>query len=284
MEDLSETTGSDITEYRNKIRDGYKNATVNRKINSVRSFFNFMETDNPNVRSAIFNNTKKLKENDKKPWGSLSLDEVEGMAEVVNALPDGHELSVLIEVAFITAIRLDALLTATYEENIFLRSEEGQDVWVIDVIDKEERHVKAISNELKEKIDSLSKGNTERIFSNLHDHKVGDAIRYAVDMLGIDKRRNIRFHSLKKASINFVLAKTGDIKQAQKQGNHKSARTTLDNYVENNDSLLAQPSLTMCTVIDTAPIKEISHKELLSVIDNCSDALKLELLRKINSL
>lgn len=283
VEDMEETTGNDIVEYRNALRDKYdKSTTVNRKMNAIRSFYKYMETDHKEIRSAIFNKTKKIKENDKKGWGSLTPDEVEGMIEAVKELKDGHELSVLIEVAFITAIRLDALLTATYQNNVFLRHEDGQDIWVIDVIDKEERHIKAISDELKEGLDSLGRFDNQRIFENLYDRKVGNAIRYAVEKLDIDPRRNIRFHSLKKASINYVLATTGDIKQAQLQGNHKSSRTTLDSYVSENKKLCSQPSRTMGAKIDTDPIHQLSHEELLAVIENSSSNLKLELMRNIS--
>jgi integrase len=283
VDDMSKTTGTMVMNYRNKLREKYAKATtVNRKINAIRSFFSFMEADHKEIRSAIFNKLKKIPENDKKGWGSLTPEEVQSMIETVKDLSNGQELSVLIEVAYITAIRLDALLTMTYKENIYLREEDGNNIWVIDVIDKDEKHVKAISNDLKRKIDLLGRREDERVFMYLNDHKVGTAIRYAVEKLGLDERRNIRFHSLKKASINYVLATTGDIKQAQLQGNHKSSRTTLDNYVEQNKKLADQPSLTIGTTIDTNPLHELSHEELLAVIENSSNNLKLELLRNLN--
>lgn len=281
IEDLQTITGNQIVEYKNKLVKTQKGTTVNRKIKSVRSFYKYLEADHPQIRSAIFNKVEKAKEHDKRGWGELTLDEVNEMVNRVEKYPDGYELSILFEVAFITAIRLDALLTATYEENIFLRNEDGKDIWTVEVIDKDWIHVKAISNELKDKLDSLNREPNERIFKKLHDHKVGDAIASLVEEMGIDKRRNIKFHSFKKASINYVLDMTGDIKQAQLQGNHKSAKTTLDSYVKRNNKLSAQPSYIMGREIDTTPIHELSHEELLAVIEKSSISLKSELLRNI---
>jgi integrase len=281
MEDLETITGNRIVEYKNDMTKEMKGTTVNRKIKSVRSFYKYLEADHPKIRTAVFNKVEKAKEHDKKPWGELTLDEVNEMVKRVKSYPDGEELSVLFEVAFITAIRLDALLTATYEDNIFLRHEDGKDIWTLEVIDKDQLHVKSISDELKTKIDSLNRKPTDRVFKNLHDHKVGDAIRSLVLEMGLDTRRNIKFHSFKKASVNYVLDITGDIKQAQSQGNHKSAKTTLDSYVKRNTKLSAQPSLYMGKEIDTSPIHELSHAELLALIENSSVSLKSELLRNI---
>lgn len=281
VDDLASVTGDNLVSYRNQLQESMKGTTANRKIKSVRSFYKYVEADHPSVRTAIFNKVEKVKENDKKGWGELTLEEVNEMIQRVKGYNSGNELSVLFEVAFITAIRLDALLTLNYEDNIFLRNEDGREIWVIDVIDKNKKHVKSISNDLKEKIDSLGKSGKEKVFGNLHEHKVGDAIRSLVEEMGIDPRRNIRFHSFKKASINFVLDMTGDIKQAQLHGNHSSAKTTLDSYVKRSNKLSAQPSYYIGTELDTSPLGELSKEELLSLIESCSVSTKIELLNKI---
>jgi len=281
VEDLASITGDDLVCYRNHLQESMKGTSANRKIKSVRSFYKYVEADHPDVRTAIFNKVEKVKENDKKGWGELTLEEVNEMIQRVKSYNNGDELSVLFEVAFITAIRLDALLTLNYEENVFLKNEDGKNIWVIDVIDKDKKHIKSISNDLKSKLDSLGRFGRERVFGNLHEHKVGDAIRSLVVEMGIDPRRNIRFHSFKKASINFVLDMTGDIKQAQLHGNHSSAKTTLDSYVRRSNKLSAQPSYYIGTELDTSPLNELSKEELLSLIENSSVSTKIELLNKI---
>jgi integrase len=298
IEELATVTGSDVVSYRNKLESKQvekgkkgskvtakqKGTTANRKITAIRTFFKYLEADFPEVRSAIFNKVEKVDTHDKRGWGELMLNEVNEMVEKVKKYDDGKELSVLFEVAFITAIRLDALLTATYNENIYHINEDGNDIWVIDVIDKDKRHVKSISDELKAKLDSLGHFGNVNIFKNLHEHKVGDAIRDLVKEMNLDPRRNIRFHSFKKASVNYVLDITGDIKQAQLHANHSSATTTLESYIRRSRKLTSQPSYYMDKGVDTTPLHELSHEDLLKLIEKSSIGIKAELIRNIDKL
>jgi integrase len=283
VEDMSKTTGNEIFEYRNRLREKYSsNSTVNRKINAIRSFFNYMETDYENIRSAIFNKTKKLKENNKRGWGVLTYEEVMEMVKLSKNKDNGYELSMLVEIGFKTCIRLGALLDMTWG-NIHQREQHGKKIWVIDVIDKEERHVKAIADNVYDRLLELKKTDSfdEEVFKNFHPHKVGDMIHKLCEKMDIDPRRNIRFHSLKKAGINFVYDSTGDIMMAQKQGNHKDPSTTIKSYMEHKEDLTAMPSYTMGETIDLSALKTLSKEEILEVIAKSSATVQLELLRRI---
>jgi integrase len=286
LEDLEKTTGNDITSFRLKLRSKYPiNKTVNRKVNAVKSFFKYMETDNENVRSAIFNKTKKLKETNSSQWGILTYEEVLEMIDISKGFEHGDQLTLLIELGFKTCIRLDALLTMTWG-NIHKRHQHGKDIWTIEVIDKGEEHVKAIADNVKERLDSLrwSSSNEEKVFKNWHEHKVGDAIRKMCKEMNIDPRRKIRFHSLKKAGINFVFDSTGDIMMAQKQGNHKSAKTTIDSYMKHKEDLTSMPSYTMGEEINLSSLTEMNKEDLLELIQKSSATTKLELIRLSGNL
>lgn len=278
IEELEQTTSENILEYRNKLReDGMANSSVNRKLNSARSFFAFMEASNPNIRKAIFNVAKKLAEN-VRGYGVLTWEEVEIMIELAKKTKGGESLSLLIELAAKTCIRLDALLTLTTEE-IFLREEHGNKIWTIETIDKGQEHIKPISDTLCEKIQAHV-DEEGRIF-HFTTHKVGKYMNELVTRMELDPRRNIKFHSLKKAGINFVFEKTGDIMLAQQMGNHKSAITTMKSYMKHKRDLSAMPSYTIGEKIDLSSLEALSKEELLEAIGKLSSGSQLELLRKI---
>jgi len=279
IEQIESLTGSDIIKYRNMLREDCASSTVNRKMNSVRAFFKFLEVDNPSVRSAIFNNAKKIKQNDSNGWGILTYEEVMQMINLSKGMKNGEEVSLFIELGFKTSIRLNGLLEMTWND-IYLRHQHGKDIRVIEIIEKGSKHTKAISDEVYSRLEKLKcDDNNSRVFRNLHAHKVGKIIKELSEQMGIDPRRNIRFHSLKKAGVNYVYDVTGDIMLAKKQGNHKSASTTIDSYMKYKEDLTSMPSYTMGEDIDLSPLKELSKEELLAVIESCSASAKFEILR-----
>lgn len=282
VDDLINTNGNHMVEYRNELRNMYSStSTVNRKINCMRSFFKYMETDYPEIRSSIFNKTKNLKQLDEKGYGVLTYEEVMSMIELSKTYVEGKELSLLIELAFATGIRLSALLDLKWS-NFNEKYEHGKKINVIEVIDKSEVHKKAISDTLMEKVNSMKMFDSleEKLFKTLYDKKVGKYIARLCKELNIDEKRNIKFHSLKKASINHVYDITGDIMMAQKQGNHKSPSTTIKSYMAHKEELSAMPSYTITDGIDISELEELSKEELIKLIANSSASTKLELLRR----
>lgn len=278
VEELEGTTGNDLVQYKNILRSNMKIATVNRKINSVRSFFSYMETDNPRIRTAIFNKVKNTKATDKKGWGILSFDEMFHMIELAEPR-HGKEFSLLLELGFITGIRLEALLSLTYNDHFFREEEDGERVWVIRVWDKTEWNIKSISDELKEKLDEIVSNDSHKVFANYNQHKVGRQLRDLCKRMKIDERRNISFHSIKKTSINYVYKRTGDLKQAQQQGNHKSSTTTLDSYMEEENRLTKMASYTNGKDVDISPLEEIDKFELIDIIDKLDIATKIKIMK-----
>lgn len=286
IENIEETKTLHATRFYNYLvhEKKYKNATVKRKIESVRSFFNYLKADFNKVNVHIFDNLVLESEaNDRKGWGNVKWHEAEMMWEyALEKKMEGNEMGMLIKLASVTSIRLEAILSLTWEDNFFQKDERGVLVNYIDVIDKKKRHKKAISeklyNELREKL-----GTTGKLFPSLYPHKVGKYIKVIVDALGFDKRRNIRFHSLKKCGVNRVLEKTDNIYKAKEQGNHSSIATTEGYYVEVNEDLTQQSSYTLDQEVNIVEALEgISKEEMIRAIAQMSDSAKFELLRIIN--
>lgn len=286
IEDIEETKTLHATRFYNYLlhEKKYKNATVKRKIESVRSFFNYLKADFNKVNIHIFDNLAlDSKANDREGWGNIRWHEAEMMWDyALQNKMEGCQMGMLIKLASVTSIRLDALLSLTWEANFFQKDERGLLVNYIEVVDKKKKHKKAISeslyNELREKL-----GTTGKLFPNLYAHKVGRYINTIVDALGFDKRRNIKFHSLKKCGVNRVLEKTGNIYKAKEQGNHSSIATTEGYYVEVMEDLTQQPSYTLDQEVNVVEaLADLSKEEIIRVITQISDSAKFELLRVIN--
>jgi integrase len=286
IEDIEGTKTIHATRYYTYLvhEKNFKNATVKRKIESVKSFFNFLKADFKNVNIHIFDNLVLDNEaNDREGWANIKWHEAEMMWNyALEQQMEGNQMGMLIKLACVTSIRLEALLTLTWENNFFQKDERGVLVNYIDVIDKKKKHKKAISeefyNELREKLNKEGK-----LFPNLHKHKVGKYIKVIVNDLGFDKRKKYSFHSLKKCGVNRVLEKTGNIYKAKEQGNHSSIATTEGYYVEVTEDLTQQASYMLDKEIDiTKELDGLSKEELVRAIMQMSDSAKFELLRIIN--
>ena len=275
--DLGGLTGNDVVELRNIMLDSMKSSTVNTKFKIVKKFFSYLETDNPEVRSSVFNQLNRLKEN-KTGSSPLSWTETKQMIEVARET-ESEEFAIMIELAFKTCIRLDSVLNLKWSE-IFHKEHKGEKYWVIEVQDKGKPHEKPISDCMYETLLKLKVEGQDELFVSYHPHKVGRVMKKLANELEIDPRRKITFHSLKKGSINYVYDVTGDIMMAQKQGNHSSAVTTMDSYMEHKKDYASMPSYTMGEEVDMTALEDMSQEQLINLIKNASPAVQFELLRR----
>lgn len=281
VQDIENITSDDVVSYRVQLKqEGKVNSTVNRKIASIRKLFGYLEATYPKIRKAIFNVVEKMKENDTSAYGVLTWDEGTQMVRLAKTKKDGDKLSLMIELAIITCYRLNVLLELNLN-NIHIENKGGQDYHVIKVVDKGEKHNKPISPKMYERLLEIATDNNEPLFP-FSVHTIGRRFKDLVEEMELDQRRNIKFHSLKKCGINFVFDSTGDIMMAQKQGNHKSANTTMKSYLEHKTDYSKMPSYTMDMEIDLKPLEQLSKEELLDLISKATTGTQLELLRKIN--
>lgn len=275
-EDFEKIEADDIITYRNHLKElGLANTSINRKINSMKSLFGYLEASISTIRKPIFNVAKSLMENPNS-WGTLSWEEVQEMSKLALKQSEGEEFSILIEVAVKTCIRLSALLNLKWD-NIYDKIQNGEKIKVIETIDKGQPHLKPISEKVWQRIETL-KGN-EYVFANFYPHKVGHYIDQLCEWMKIDEKRNISFHSFKKAGISYVFDTTNDIMLAQQQANHKSSATTMKSYLEHKKDLREIPSYTMGEEITLDVLEDLSQEQLLTYISKMKSSSKLELLR-----
>lgn len=256
------------------------NSTMKRRFNAVRSFLKELKKNFPSINVEAMNKKLESDDLDRKSWGNLNWNETQlcwNYAEEQNI--EGKQMSMLIKLASITSIRLEALLTLTWEDHFFVTNEYNKDINYIDVVDKKKRHKKSISeefySELREKLNH--KG---RLFPSLHAQKARNYLKDIFNALNFDERRNLSFHSLKKTGVNRVIVKYGDLLKAKEQGNHSSFNTTDKYYLEISENLSDMASYTLDQEVDLkAEISHLDKDQLVDAINMLSDSAKFELLR-----
>lgn len=285
ISDIEQLTSVDAMAYHNHLKSSgkMKNATIKRKISSAREFIKSLKVDYPSINEYIFDNIKLDSiDLDREGYGNLDWDEAFLFIEYAHIEQmAGNQMAMLLKLACISSIRLEALLELTWEESFRTKMEKGILVNYIDTVDKGTRHQTPISdkmfNELREML-----GVSGKLFPNLYKHKVGKFLKEIKEYFEIDPKRNIKFHSFKKCGVNRVLEKTGDLTKAQLQGKHKSIITTQNNYIALKDDLTLKPSYTLDQDINVVDeIKHLSHDELLNAVAQMSNSAQFELLRII---
>lgn len=272
----------EIIEVKGEKKPRYANASVNRKINAIKSFFRFLNRDYKDISDNIFENIDLPSPDlDSKGWDGLDWQEAIMIWEYAqdNFDEESNQLSMLFKLASVTSIRLDALLNAIWEKHWYIKNERGISINYIEVIDKDKKHKKPISesffNELQEKLGSKGK-----MFPNMYPNKVGDYLKLTTKALGFDSRRRIVFHSFKKAGVMRALEKTGNMYKAKEQGNHSSMNTAEKYYLKYKECLVDMVSYTLDSEIDVKEeLSEYNKDELIEAISKMSDGSKYELLR-----
>lgn len=260
----------------------YKINTVNKHIKGMKSFFKFMNNEFVEISDRIFNNIDlENPEKDAEGYGGLEWSEARSLWEYANNEEifgsKAKKMSALIMLASVTSIRAEALLTSTWSKNWKVKTERGVKVNYIDVVDKSKRHIKPVSEELYNELRQSVPEDT--MFYGLDKNNINPLLEKCLEGVGIDKSRNIKFHSLKKAGVMRAFEKYDSIHKAQKQGNHSSPATTEKHYMEFKESLMDMASYELEKDIDVMDeLINYSKEDLLKAISKMKDVSKKELL------
>jgi integrase len=279
-------SNAQIKKYRNYLSDkGLANVTVNTKMSGINSLFTELAKDRPYFNIAVFK-VKPLADTSES-YGDFSKEEIEMMLEEVKKYPDGYQKYVAIKLLCITSFRVSSMLKLTWsnikkhDDNTYVVKAEGA------AIGKgNKKDAKSINKEMYEELLMLKGEHDDNKIFHMHRKTLWDTINKLVKDLELDPQneRNLCVHSLKNFGINRILETGGTIVAAQRQGNHKSAKTTLEKYARFTDDPTQNPSLTIMQDVDTSIIKEASIEQLLIAIDGCGDALKVQLVKKLKEI
>jgi integrase len=272
-------------DYRDEHGNPYKNTTVNRKMASLQSLYAFLKRNEYPV------NVEAMKvdplPDDSNGYGFLTFDEAEQLAQLALTEREmGKEKRALILLATRTSLRKNALLSLKYSD--IRQSEYDSNVYIIEVQDMKQRSDKGkkIVKEISAKMYNIlleiknEKYNDDLIF-HIDPKYVNDMMNRLTKKLGIDPRRNVTFHSLKKAGVGFVKDLTNDIEAASDQAGHSSILTTKKYYLEEKKNVAG---LAMDENIPADIFRQLSHTECIELLESIENGLGLQLKRKAQSI
>jgi integrase len=278
----------DIINYRTYLKemkkaDGvspkYKNSSINRFIDSVRSLFIELRSNGYSEYIDEFAfNFKNLPENDSKTAGDLTEEEFNLMVKKALTLENGLMKSLLIGLAARTSIRLSALLKLTWKDITRINHGEWEGRWLVNVVDKGNKEdEKPIEDVFYEQLLDIQVDGQDKIFS-ISDTAVNRFIKRLCEMIGIDEERNITFHSLKGYGANTVIDNGGSMEDAKRQCNHVSIATTSKYYMRRVKDYSKYAGIIMDSKFDTTPLEELDKEQLLSLIKATSTRTQRDIM------
>lgn len=295
-EEVLKITYSDVMRYRNELKKINVNKTINTKVASLITLYRHLRRENNKIDLGVVDLAKlPEREEDSKQYGSLTEDEVESLLEHCRALPPRQkplEKELFFKLAFVTAIRVQALLNLTWGDIRYLKDTNGERVRVIEVRDKGKLDKTPITDELYEELLQLKENDMFEQLSleekkddkvvKISDKALRRTLNNFCEEQGIDEERNIVLHSLKKASLDKVYGATNNINVTARHGHHSGVEMVYRHYEGKNESLSDRPSFSMFDgKLDTTRLEDLSKEELLKAIGECSEFTVNEILSKV---
>lgn len=289
--DINHLTSSDLNFTRTQIVSyqtdylynqlGYSYETIRLKLSALRNFYEYLKMNEINVNPEIFKPNRFPEKS--KPYGFLSWDEGLLLAEL--ALKErelGEEKNALFLLAMHTSFRKSALLSLTYDD--IRPSEYNPGRYIVTVFDKGKTVEEEISQELYDKLIYLksNKHKDNKIF-HLTEKTINQSIKRLCQKAGFNPKRNITFHSFKKAGVGIVHEITKDIHAAKKQAKHSSVTTTINHYIEDKPNSILLDLLETANVPDDI-FDQLTREEMLQLLKSTTNGTKISLKREASKI
>lgn len=263
----------DVELYRNSMIGKFKNSTINTKMVAVKKMYDKLARYGIDVQNSAFD-IPKLREYDTESYDMMTIEEVNDAIDIISKTRNGYEKSLLIKVAFSTALRKDVLLKLKWSDisvngdNKIIKTLGKGNKWSIKKIDSDlyDELMTYKSKVSRDNVFSLSASTVQRMMN-----KINESIDFG--------DRKITFHSFKKASIEEMGIQTNyDIKAMQKHGDHSDASTTLNIYLAQKD-IDNMPTLsTTIKNVDLSPLEHLTKEQLIDIIKKADRETQIKLL------
>jgi site-specific recombinase XerD len=274
-------------EYQNVLVDSgeFKNNTVNRKVNVIKSLYFFLKGCEYKVNPFVFKQVKDLPD-DTENIDFLTPDEVWLLADLaLTEQRDGLKKRALILTAGTTSIRKNAIRKLKLSH--FKKSEEKENTYIIetDFFDKS----KLIRKEIHENLYKLIKeahGNKseDEIIFDISNTAIDEMMKRLIKKAGFDPKRNISFHSLRKAGVMWVDEFTnGDMVAITAQGNWSSPTVAYNNYI-NKKRKVNLAGVGMFEYNDDSIFDELTREEMLKLLKSVGNGLGAQLKSKAKEI
>lgn len=247
--------------------------TIQTKLNSIRSFYNELQSNDFKVNPMIF---KMKLDIDVNHHNAMTVDELQQLFEFLKGEKYlGIEKYLLAKTLFTTANRRTATLNMTWNDNFIVRKDidTREDIRIIRVRDKGGKWIeKPISDEYYEELQQLNKG--QKYVFDFSDRTMERALERFSKVLG----KKITFHSLKATAITVGYMMSRDINLAKQLGGHSSIVTT-EIYLKEEQSLVNQLSYNMSRTIDESILDDMSKEDFIEFLNENEDIKNMMLLR-----
>ena len=256
-------------------KKGLKNISINRKVQSVKSALSYLKLKFPFIETGFFEHIDKL-DDDTRKYDALTTEEVLFMADLAKKERVKKDIKYYtILFALDTCVRKAAILNLKWSD-----FDLSEDKVIVSGIDKgNKKFKKEIASEFYEELLSI-KTDSEYVF-DISSDAINDMMIRLKKKMKLDSR-NIVFHSIRKAGATFAFRMTGDILEAKKALGHSDINTTY-RYLQERD-YGSVGAVSMSKDLDVNIINEVSHEDLLKVLDECDQDIKILLARKLSKL
>lgn len=275
-----QVTMDEIEEFIAILKDGGKlnNKTINRNITAVKEMLKYLKSKKIVYDISDIDLVEQLPIK-KNKYGILSHDEVKALIELAKQEREKPFIkSKLIEFAFDTCIRLDAILKIKWNDFVELENDNIK----INGVDKGNKEITAqIKKWFYEELMILKNDMSEYVF-DINEKTIANMMSRLTKKMNIDPNRKIVFHSLRKAGAQYQWERTHDILHVQKILNHSSPTITQD-YLEVED-YGAIGAISSMRDIDEDDFEKVSHSDLINAIRLLPKGTKLMIDLKLNEL
>lgn len=281
-DELESITYADMLNYRQHLMTINNSVSINSKLAGIKVIARELNKQNKQIDTDAFNLRKMPTHDDSETYGSFTEDEMKNLIQFAKELPmkeKGLIKSVFFKTAYVTAIRVGALLSLTIDQIEIINEGTDSQYALIKTRDKGKSIQTSIPYSLYEEIIHARrvfriKESEKRVFPITHKTARLALFKYC-DVYNIDyKERNLVLHSIKKASIDKVYQETGDINITARHGKHNSIDMVYEVYQGKNDKNEDQASLNFFndTPIDTDDLQNLSKEELIELISKSGGA------------
>lgn len=275
-EDDLNFTYYEVEIYRNSLVENYKNSTINTKMVAVKRMFDKFARYEINVNTSAFD-LQKLREYDTESYDMMTVEEVNRCMDIILPTRNGYAKSLLIKVAFSTALRKTVLLNLKWDniivngDNYLIKTLGKGNKWSLKKIDKD------LYTELMEYKAEVG-GEKVFNFSASTVQRMMDKINSEIDF----GDRNITFHSFKKASIEEMGVQTNyDVKAMQRHGDHSDASTTMNIYLAQKNIENMPTISTDIKEVDLSPLNRLTKDELIDILSKVDREVQIKILDMI---
>ena len=281
-EDL-DIKNKEVLEYQNYLTERYKNSVVNGKLTAVRSLYKFLKRDDNsiNIDALIVDDLP----DDSKKIGFLTPDEAMHLARLaLTEREKGKMKQALILLAAATSLRKNALLELKYSD--IRPSEDNPDKYIIyttDHLDKGKPIEKEIHKKLYELLLEIKdeNSNDDKIF-HITNKSIDQMMKRLCKKAGIDPRRNITFHSLKKAGAEFAYEYTkGDMFAVTAQGGWTNPTTPYKHYMKKQRNIAG---MAMFEDINDNIFDQLTREEAIKLLKSIGNGLGARLKKEAKEI